>query len=154
VTAQDDLGARARPETKGNSMPLLADGSNYPLLDIFWTMLELFLWILWFFLVFRIITDIFRSSDLGGWGKAGWTILIIILPLIGTLIYLIVRGAGMHERSAREAAQAQDAMRSYIQQTAGTSSSTAEELQKLATLRDQGVLSEPEFQAQKAKLLG
>ncbi len=131
----------------------LADGQNYPLLDIFWTMLEFFLWIVWFFLLFRIITDIFRSDDLGGWGKAGWTLLIIILPLIGTLIYLVVRGAGMQRRTQQVAAAADDAMRTYIQSAAGSAPSVSEELQKLADLRASGVLTPQEFEAQKAKVL-
>jgi hypothetical protein len=135
------------------SMSLLADGSSYPLLDVFWTMLELFLWIIWFFLLFRIIGDIFRSDDLGGGGKAGWVILVIIVPFLGVLIYLIVRGRSMSERDVRQARAADDAMRSYIQSAAGSSSNVAEDLHKLADLRDRGVLSPEEFEAQKAKLL-
>lgn len=133
-------------------MHVLAD-SSYPLLGVFWTMLELFLWIIWFFLLFRIITDLFRSDDVSGWGKAGWIILLIILPFIGVLIYLIVRGSGMFRRDQRAAAQADEAMRTYIQSAAGGTTSTADELSKLAGLRDQGVISAEEFEAQKAKLL-
>lgn len=132
---------------------LLADGTNYPLLDVFWTMLWLFLWILWIFLLVRILTDVFRSSDLSGWGKAGWTIFLIVLPLLGALAYLIVRGGSMHEREVRQASDAEQAVRSYVQTLAGTSASTAEELAKLAELRDRGVLTDDEFVAQKAKLL-
>jgi hypothetical protein len=133
------------------STPLiLADSSNYPLLDVFWTMLELFLWILWFFLLFRVILDIFRSSDLSGWGKAGWLIFVIILPFLGVFVYLIARGGSLHTRDVKEAQQADDSLRAYVQSASG---STATELAKLAALRDQGVITEAEFDSQKAKLL-
>jgi hypothetical protein len=124
---------------------------NFPLLNVFWTMLIFFLWVLWLFLLFRVILDIFRSSDMSGWAKTGWVVFVIILPYLGVLTYLIVRGTGMHSRDVQGAQQADAAMRSYIQQTAGTSQ--ADELTKLAALRDQGVLTEAEFNAQKAKLL-
>src|ERR1700709_13779 len=99
---------------------VLADSSSYPLLNIFWTMFDFFIWILWFFLLFRIFGDIFRSRDLSGWGKAGWTILVILLPFIGILIYVIVRGGSMHDRDVKSAEQADAAMRSYVQQAAGS----------------------------------
>ena len=133
------------------AMPLAAQ--DYPLLNLFWTTLEIFLWVLWFFLLFRIITDIFRSDDLGGWGKALWLIFVIILPFLGVFVYLIARGSSMGERDARQAQAADAAARSYIQSAAGTSTSTAEELTKLAALRDQGVITDAEFAAQKARVL-
>ena len=132
----------------------LGAAQNYPLLNLFWTMLWLFVWILWIFLLVRIILDIFRSDDLGGWSKALWVIFIIILPFIGVLVYLIARGSGMQKRDVRDARAADQEMRSYIRSAAAaTPASTAEELSKLASLRDQGVLTEAEFDAQKAKLL-
>jgi Short C-terminal domain/Phospholipase_D-nuclease N-terminal len=131
---------------------ILADSSSsYPLFNLFWTMFEFFIWILWFFLLFRVIIDIFRSHDLSGWGKAGWAVFVIILPFLGVFVYLIARGGSMHERDISAAKQNDEAMRSYIQQAA--SSGPSEELTKLAALRDQGVLTEDEFAAQKAKLL-
>ena len=131
---------------------ILADSSSsYPLLNLFWTMFVFFIWILWFFLLFRVIVDIFRSHDLGGWGKAGWAIFVIILPFLGVFVYLIARGGSMHERDIRAAKQSDEAMRSYIQEAA--SSGPSDELTKLAALRDQGVLTEEEFAAQKAKIL-
>jgi len=126
---------------------------QYPLLDIFLTMFWLFIWILWIFLLIRILIDIFRSDDLGGWGKALWVIFIIILPFIGVLVYIIARGHSMQNRDVQSAQAADQAMRAYVQSAAGTSASTAEELNKLAELRDRGVLSPQEFDAQKAKLL-
>jgi len=134
------------------STPLiLADSSSYPLLNLFWTFLEFFIWILWFVLLFRVIGDIFRSHDLSGGWKAAWVLLVIILPYLGVLIYLIARGSEMHTRDVQRAQQADEAVRTYIRQTASTSPS--EELAKLAALRDQGVLTEAEFNDQKAKLL-
>ena len=126
--------------------------SSYPLLNAFWTMLWFFLWILWFFLLFRIILDIFRSKDLGGWGKAGWLIFVIILPFLGVFVYLIARGGKMAQRDVDDAQAADTAMRAYVRDAAG-SGSTAEELTKLADLRDRGVISEGEFQQSKAKVL-
>lgn len=123
-----------------------------PLFDIFWTMLYFFLFFAWIWLLISLFGDIFRSKDLSGWGKALWTLFIIILPWLGALVYLIARGGGMAERQAAAAAARQEAMDSYIRQTAG-GASTAEELSKLAELRDSGVLSDEEFEAQKAKLL-
>jgi hypothetical protein len=126
--------------------------SGYPLLNAFWTMLWFFLWILWFFLLFRVILDIFRSRDLGGWGKAGWLIFVIILPFLGVFVYLIARGGKMTQRDMEDA-QAQDqAMRAYVRDAA-SEGSTADELAKLADLRDRGVISEGEFQQSKAKVL-
>jgi putative oligomerization/nucleic acid binding protein/phospholipase D-like protein len=125
---------------------------GYPLLDLFWTMLYFFIWILWIFLLVRIITDIFRSPDLGGWAKAGWTVLLIVFPFIGALGYLVFRGSDMHTRENRQSAN-EHLLRHYLQ-TSGSGLSTADELHKLAALRDNGVLTDEEFAAQKAKLLG
>jgi hypothetical protein len=125
---------------------------NYPLLNAFWTMLWFFLWILWFFLLFRIILDIFRSKDLGGWGKAGWLIFVCILPFLGVFVYLIARGGKMAQRDVDDAQAADQAMRAYVRDAAG-SGGTADELTKLADLRDRGVISEGEFQQSKAKVL-
>jgi len=133
---------------------LLADSSgSYPALNIFWTIVEVFLWVIWFWILFTVIIDIFRSSDLSGWGKAGWFLFVLIIPLIGVLVYLIARGDSMHERATRRAQQEDAEMRSYIQQAAGTSSTTADELEKLASLRDRGVISPAEFDQAKARIL-
>ncbi|MEV0190823.1 SHOCT domain-containing protein [Kitasatospora purpeofusca] len=137
---------------------------NYPLLNIFWTMLELFLWILWFFLLFKIITDIFRSHDMGGWAKAGWMILVILLPLIGVLVYVIVRGKGMGERDVAQAQKADAAFKAYIRDAAGTPGeggtgeagkgrSHVDDLAKLAALKADGSITEEEYQRAKDKLL-
>lgn len=123
-----------------------------PLLDLFWSMLWLFLWIVWFWLLISIFADIFRSEDLSGWGKALWVAFTVFLPYLGVFVYLIARGQSMHERSQRQALQAEQASRAYIKEVAGQVS-PSEELARLAQLRDAGTLSEEEFRAQKAKIL-
>ena len=123
-----------------------------PLLDLFWAMLWFFLFFIWLMLLFRIFGDIFRSDDMGGWAKAFWTIFVIILPILGVLVYVIARGKGMAERDVRDYQAAEQATQQYIKDVAGSSSS-ADELTKLASLRDQGVISSEEFEQQKARLL-
>ena len=127
--------------------------TSYPLLDAFLTMLWIFLFIIWIWLLIMVFSDIFRSHDLGGWGKALWVIGIIIFPLLGVLLYLIIRGGKMHERQIQYAQAQESAFRSYVQQTAASSTGPAEELAKLADLRDRGVLTDEEFQQEKAKAL-
>jgi ABC-type multidrug transport system fused ATPase/permease subunit len=117
-------------------------------------MFEFFIFFLWIWLLIMIFADIFRSHDMGGLAKALWVIFVIIIPFLGVLIYLIARGGKMHERAAEAAAQQQKAFDEYVKQTAGSGGGNADELAKLADLKDKGVLSDAEFAAQKAKLLG
>jgi Short C-terminal domain/Phospholipase_D-nuclease N-terminal len=126
---------------------------TYPLLSIFWTMLEFFIFFLWIWLLIVIFGDIFRSRDMGGLAKALWVLFVIIVPYLGVLIYLIARGGKMHERAAAAAAQQQQAFDTYVKQTAGSSGGSADELAKLADLKAKGVLTDAEFEAQKAKVL-
>src|SRR5579863_6489362 len=121
---------------------------TYPLLSIFWTMLEFFLFFLWIWLLIIVFLDIFRSHDLGGFAKALWVIFLIILPFLGVLIYLIARGGKMHERAAEQAQQQQKAFDAYVKQAAGSSSSV-DDLAKLADLKSKGVITDAEFEAQK-----
>ncbi len=133
---------------------MLASTYQYPILDFFLTMLYFFLFVIWIWLLIMVFMDIFRSHDMGGWSKALWAIFIIILPFLGVFVYLIARGGKMHERAAQEAAQQQKAFDQYVKQAAGTpGASTADQLSKLADLKSQGVLSDAEFEAQKAKIL-
>ncbi len=125
---------------------------DYPLLNIFWTMLEFFVFFLWIWLLIVVFMDIFRSQDISGWAKALWVIFVIVLPFIGVLVYLIARGGSMQERSVAQANQQQKAFDDYVRQAAGSSSS-ADELAKLADLKSKGVISDAEFEAQKQKLL-
>lgn len=124
-----------------------------PLLDLFWTMLMIFLFIAWIWLLVMIFTDIFRRHNMSGWGKAAWVILLFILPLLGALIYLIANGGDMEARRASDMASMESAQKDYIRQVAGSGPSAADELSKLAALHDNGKLTDEEFAAQKAKLL-
>jgi hypothetical protein len=126
---------------------------TYPLLSLFWTMLLFFGFVVWIWLLIVVFGDIFRSHDIGGFAKAMWVLLVIFLPLIGVLIYLIARGGKMQDRAARDARQQQQEFESYVQDVAGSETSSADEVAKLAQLRDEGVITEPEFEAQKAKAL-
>ena len=132
-------------------MPI-ASSYSYPLLGAFWTIFEIFLWVLWIWILIYIFIDIFRSHDLSGWGKALWFIFVLFIPLIGVLVYLIARGSSMHERAVKEAQQQDQAFRAYVQDAAG-SGNTADQLAKLADLRDRGVITPAEFEQQKAKIL-
>lgn len=123
------------------------------LLDIFWSIFVIFLMVAWIWAIIAVISDVFRSSDLGGLAKGLWVLFIIIIPWLGLLSYLIIRGGGMDERNIQALADAREKQRDYIQSVAGTSTSTAEELSKLAELRDKGVITDAEFDAQKTKLL-
>jgi ABC-type multidrug transport system fused ATPase/permease subunit len=126
---------------------------TYPLADLFGTMLGFFVLIIWFWLLIIVFSDIFRSQDLGGGAKTLWVIFVIILPFLGIFVYLIARGGKMHERAAAQAAQQQKAFDSYVKETAGAGASSADQLAKLADLKEQGVLTDAEFEAQKAKIL-
>jgi hypothetical protein len=126
---------------------------QYPLLNLFWTMFMIFAFIIWIWLLIYVFMDIFRSHDLGGFAKAMWIIFIIILPILGILVYLIARGQGMTQRSVKEAQQEQQAFDQYVKQTAA-GADPADQIAKLADLKDKGTISQAEFDAQKAKLLG
>ena len=133
-------------------MHLIAEIGNGSLL---WDMLWIFLFIIWFWLLITIFGDIFRSDDLGGFGKTLWILFVILLPYLGIFVYLIARGKGMAERNMKAMQAAQQAQAEYIKSVAGAgSTSSAEEIARLADLKDKGVLSEEEFAAAKAKALG
>jgi len=133
-------------------MPTLA--SEFGTGQVFLSMLWFFLFFIWIWLLIIVFSDIFRSHDMGGFAKALWVIFVIIVPYLGVLVYLIARGHKMAEH-AQEAAAAQDAAaRAYIQSAAGTTPSTADELQRLADLKAAGTISDAEFEQAKAKALG
>jgi len=133
-------------------MVLASSSYSYPLLGAFWTIIEIFLWVLWFWVLITVFIDIFRSHDLSGWGKALWFLFVLLIPLIGVLVYLIVRGGSMQQRMQRQAQQDDQQFREYVQDAAGPQS-TADQLTKLADLRDRGVITNEEFESQKAKIL-
>jgi ABC-type multidrug transport system fused ATPase/permease subunit len=133
-------------------MPL-AD-SSYPLLNIFWSMFIFFLWIIWIWILITVFIDIFRSHDLSGGAKTLWFLFVLFIPLVGVLVYLIARGGKMHEHAVRQAKQQDQEFRQYVQQAAASApASTADQLAKLADLRDRGVISAEEFDREKAKVL-
>jgi len=133
-------------------MLLAASSYSYPLLDAFWTIFIIFLWVIWFWILITVFIDIFRSQDLSGGGKALWFLFVLFIPLIGVLVYLIARGSSMQERATQRAQQQDEAFRGYVQEVAGEPS-TADQLAKLADLRDRGVITAQEFESQKAKIL-
>jgi membrane protein implicated in regulation of membrane protease activity len=133
--------------------------ANYPVLGIFWTMLEFFAFVIFIYLVFTLATDIFRSDDLSGWAKAAWLLFIVFIPVIGIFAYLIARGRSMRERT--EAVRAQRMREAEIinahltaqPQGPASAATPADQLSRLADLRQRGVLSAEEFEQQKAKVL-
>jgi ABC-type multidrug transport system fused ATPase/permease subunit len=126
--------------------------SSYPIMSVFWTMLEFFFLFIWIFLVISVFFDIFRSHDLSGGVKALWILFVVVLPYLGVLIYLIARGGSMHERSAQQARRQDEAMQAYVRQAAG-SASTADELAKLADLKTKGQITDEDYEKAKAKIL-
>jgi hypothetical protein len=129
-------------------------GTDYPLFDLFLTMVWFFVLVIWITTVIVVIFDIFRSHDLSGWGKAGWFILVLLLPIIGVIVYLLARGSQMAEHRRQDVDAHDRAMREYVRRAGGGEVSKAAELEKLADLRDRGVLTEEEFARQKATLIG
>ena len=120
--------------------------------DSFVTILWFFLFVIWIWLLITVFGDIFRSDDLSGGGKALWLIFVILLPYIGVFVYLIARGKEMGEHRMRDMAQREEQMRSYVKDVA-SSSSTADEIERLAQLQASGAITEEEFRQAKAKLL-
>ena len=125
--------------------------ADYTLGDALLTVLEIFLLFAWFWILITVIGDLFRDHQISGWAKAGWVLLLIVVPFLGTLIYLIARGEGMRERAVKEQADMRKHMDAYIRETAGDS--PVDELHKLSELKDKGAISDAEFDRAKAKLL-
>jgi ABC-type multidrug transport system fused ATPase/permease subunit len=115
------------------------------------TVLEIFLFIAWFWILITVIGDLFRDHELSGWAKAAWVFFLIVLPFLGVLIYLIARGEGMRERTIREQTEMKKQLDAYVRETAG--SSPADELAKLSELKQRGEISQEEFDRAKSKLL-
>jgi len=128
---------------------------DYPLLGVFWSIFWIFIWVAWIVLLFRVFVDIFRSHDMGGLSKALWSIFVILVPFLGVFVYLIARGGKMQQRDLESAAAQEQAFQAHVREVAGSAGGgdVADQLTKLGQLRDQGVISEQEFAAQKAKLL-
>ena len=133
-------------------MTLASSSYSYPLLGVFWTILEIFLWVIWIWILIWVFIDIFRSQDLSGGAKALWFLFVLFIPLIGVLVYLIARGGKMQEHVAQQAQRDDQQFRAYVKEAAGPES-TADQLAKLADLRDRGAITADEFDREKAKIL-
>ena len=127
--------------------------ADYPFLDLMWTMVVFFLWILWFWLLFTVFADIFRRHDISGWGKAAWLIFAILLPFLGVFVYLITQNVGMTERNMAQARSQKEQFDEYVRQTAGTGGGAAAEIDKAKQLLDSGAITQAEFEALKQKAL-
>ena len=125
---------------------------EYPLAGAFITMMWFFLFVVWIMILFHVFADIFRSHDMGGFAKTLWVLFVVLLPFLGVFIYVIVRGRSMSERDVADAKAQNEAFRTYVQQTA-SSGGTADELTKLAELKNSGAITQAEFDAAKAKAL-
>jgi hypothetical protein len=123
------------------------------LFDLFWSMLWFFLFVMWIYLFITLIADIFRSHDLSGWGKAAWIVGLVVFPILGSIAYVIARGEGMAERQIEQAKQQNAAFQDYVRNAAGTAASPADEVAKLVDLRASGVITDEEFERQKARVL-
>ena len=130
-------------------MPIAAD---YPFLNILWSMIIFFVWVAWIWMIILILSDVFRRPDLSGWGKAGWTFFLIVLPFLGALIYLIAQSDGMAERRAQDVQGQRAQMDDYVRSVAG-SGGPAAEIDKAKALLDSGAINQTEFDALKAKAL-
>jgi putative oligomerization/nucleic acid binding protein/phospholipase D-like protein len=129
--------------------------ADYPFLDLMWTMIIFFLWILWFWLLFTVFADIFRRHDLSGWGKAGWLIFTIVLPFLGVFVYLIAQSEGMTKRNLERAQEQRQQFDQYVRETAGGSGGggAAAEIERAKQLLDGGAINQSEFEAIKQKAL-
>jgi Phospholipase_D-nuclease N-terminal/Short C-terminal domain len=122
--------------------------------QVFWSLLWFVMFFIWIWLLIVVFADIFRSHDMGGFAKTIWVLFVIIVPYLGVFVYLIARGGKMHEHAVQDAQAQDDAARAYIQQATGSGPSTADELSRLADLKNQGVIDDAEFQRLKAKAIG
>jgi hypothetical protein len=127
--------------------------ADYPFLNILWTMIIFFAWVIWIWMMIAILTDVFRRRDMSGWGKAGWTVFLIVLPFLGSLIYLIANHDGMAERNAKQAQVAQAEFDDYVKTVAKNGGGAASEIEKAKNLLDTGAIDQAEFEAIKAKAL-
>ena len=126
--------------------------SDYPFLDVLWTMAIFFLWVLWFSLLFTVFADVFRRNDLSGWGKTGWLVFAIVLPFLGVFVYLITQGTGMTERNLERERTARAQVDEYVRETSAGGGAAAE-IERAKKLLDNGAITQAEFDAIKQKAL-
>jgi hypothetical protein len=135
---------------EGNLMELFA--ADYPFLDIFWTMLIFFMWVIWIWILITVLMDLFRRHDIGGWGKAAWTLFVIVLPFLGVFMYLITQGGQMAERRNAELQASRASFDSYVRDVASPNG-PSEQIAKGKELLDQGAIDQAEFELLKRKAL-
>jgi hypothetical protein len=124
--------------------------ADYPFLEVLWTLIIFFCWVAWIWIVVTVFIDLFRRDDIGGWGKAGWVVFVIVLPFLGVLVYLIAQHDGMRERSVKQAQAQKQEFDQYVRQAAGGS---ADQIAKAKELLDAGTITQEEFERLKAKAL-
>jgi hypothetical protein len=127
--------------------------ADYPFLDILWTMIIFFSWVVWIWIMIVILTDVFRRRDISGWVKAAWTVFLIVLPFLGALVYLIAQHDKMADRSAEHVRGQQAEFDQYVKSVAGNGGGAAGEIEKAKRLLDTGAITQSEFDALKAKAL-
>jgi hypothetical protein len=127
---------------------MLIAEADFPFLEFLWAMIVFFCWVIYIWIAITVLVDVFRRHDIGGWGKAAWTVFVIVCPFLGVLVYLIADHEGMRERSAKHAQAQQQAFDQYVRGAAGGS---AAEIAKAKELLDAGTISQAEFEAIKAK---
>ena len=127
--------------------------ADYPFLDVMWTMLVFFIWILWIWLLFTVFADIFRRHDITGAKKTLWIVFAILLPFLGVFIYLITQNVGMTERNLERSRAQRDQFDDYVRTTAGGGGGAAAEIDKAKQLLDSGAITQAEFEALKQKAL-
>ncbi len=127
--------------------------ADYPLLDVFWTMILFFAWVCWIWMMITILSDVFRRRDMSGWGKAAWTVFLIVLPFLGALIYLISNSDGMADRNVKQSQAARAEFDDYVKTVAQDSGGAASEIEKAKSLLDSGAITQTEFDTLKAKAL-
>ena len=130
----------------------VGSSGGYPFLDVMWTMLVFFMWVIWFWLLITVFGDLFSRHDISGWGKAGWTLLVVALPYLGVFIYLIAQGAHMAERREQRSRAARSEFDDYVKNVAAPGGAAAE-IDKAKQLLDSGAITQAEFDSIKAKAL-
>ena len=131
---------------------LLIAEADLPFLEVLWTMILFFAWLAWLWIVVTVLVDLFRRDDIGGWGKAGWVVFVIVLPLLGVLVYLIAQHDGMRERGIKEVRAQREELDQYVRMAAAGGPAT--EIEKAKSLLDSGAITQAEYDALKAKALG
>jgi hypothetical protein len=127
--------------------------ADYPFLNILWTMIIFFSWVIWIWMIIVILGDVFRRRDLSGWGKAAWTVFLIVLPFLGALIYLIANHDGMADRNLKESQRAQAEFDNYVKTVAKDGGGATAEIERAKGLLDSGAINQSEYEAIKAKAL-